>query len=106
METTAAFLRRQGRLLLSLLDLPGDRETALVLFEQHLQRRIELVRKSVLPWLERRIGHLSALEDLRAQERQIFELLASRRLTQLRTVVESYLREQEQVIAPLIEFRA
>jgi hypothetical protein len=115
METTPAYLRRQGRLLTALLDRAdeaiGDGDWlaavhALEIFERRLRHHFELLHGSILPWIERRVGHVSALDDLQQHEDELADALASHRLAELRSLLERYLSEEDQVVWPMVEFRA
>jgi hypothetical protein len=115
METTSAYLRRQGRLLTALLDRADEAiqegdwlaaVNALEIFERRLQRHFELLHGSIFPWIERRVGHFSAIDDLQQHEDELVEALASHRLGELRSLLDRYLSEEDQVVWPMVEFRA
>ncbi len=127
METTLALLRRQGRLLMALLDQAedavedddwGTAEDALAALGERLQQRIQLTESSVFPWIERRVGddHFIPVRRLTLQHASLVERLggalgrvrgrshdeAAAAVTWLRTLLEAHLQEEEQVLWPVV----
>jgi hypothetical protein len=130
METTLALLRRQARLLNALLNHAEEAasgedwlvaEQSLAALGERLQQRIQVAEGSVFPWIERRVGgprfvpvarltlqHASLVERLG----QALALVAERdgdqagpAIGRVRALLDAHLREEDEVLWPMVEPR-